>query len=510
LVGLLKEIWNLAPSSFYSFQPSELIEFAELTGIYSFAANEYLNHDNALNALLEMSKRNKNNPEPEESYFEEAGKCIVQHWATSQQPFSERFLKFLVSYFKKAGQLERVRIFEFINKLYCQRNDGYQNGNRRSRELLNKQIEMLRFDPAVFFSLYSENAAKLYRGLGGDFSFQNQKIPKGNKIAFLSLNHYRLGLDLTGVDFNGAVLAEGNFCEQAILSQTNLNGVNLSHKSLNSSNLKDASLCFSNLEQTSFEGADLQEADLRYANLNGAYFKGAKLNGAKFSLDGLVGVNLTGTDLRGVRWYGERETILYLANDPNGRFLPLSQYVKEISRPFPKGCTPAVWDNHFLYMSSVNQIQRYELRTSTVCLNDSILDEAILEGMNLNNAYLNSVTLKSANCKGTKFKGANLTEVNFKDANLVGANFSDAEMEGARFEGANISGADFTGLNDITVLEGAIFDKNNPPKIPDGFVWSTIPIISTPAIGDYLRDLLVIKTIKDATSEDILDLDLSD
>lgn len=60
------------------------------------------------------------------------------------------------------------------------------------------------------------------------------------------------------------------------LSETNLDGADLSETNLSETNLSGAKLSETNLSE-----ADLSGADLRWANLRGANLRGAKLRGAK-------------------------------------------------------------------------------------------------------------------------------------------------------------------------------------------------------------------------------------
>lgn len=109
------------------------------------------------------------------------------------------------------------------------------------------------------------------------------------------------GADLTEADLRRADL-ENTILHQANLSFANLSGAwlnraNLSFAKLNCANLNGANLADTNLSNTNLLDANLRCANLSFANLTGAYLYCVNLNHANLSCANLSYANLQGADL---------------------------------------------------------------------------------------------------------------------------------------------------------------------------------------------------------------------
>lgn len=100
------------------------------------------------------------------------------------------------------------------------------------------------------------------------------------------------GTDLIGVDFHGVYLW------LADLSEADLSGANVSRTNLSRANLSKANLSRANLNRAKLIGAKLHETKLTRAKLIRADLRGADLSGANLSMANLSGANLTGANLR--------------------------------------------------------------------------------------------------------------------------------------------------------------------------------------------------------------------
>jgi hypothetical protein len=130
----------------------------------------------------------------------------------------------------------------------------------------------------VFFAVYS-----LYHSLYINIDkYSVIEILSENKIAFLSNISTRNLLDGLPV---------------INLSNTNLNGANLSGAYLSKTNLNNANLIGADLIRTNLSKANLSKANLSEANLIEADLSGANLSGAK-----LIGADLSGANLSGTKF----------------------------------------------------------------------------------------------------------------------------------------------------------------------------------------------------------------
>ena len=114
-------------------------------------------------------------------------------------------------------------------------------------------------------------------------------------------------------------------------------------------------------------------------------------------------------------------------------------------------------------------------RKSQINIEDVILSNKNLPGINLGSTGLNKFDFSGSNLDCSSFKKAAVTSTNFQDASLRGANFSESSLIKVDFLGSDLSGANF--LN--SSFQGVNFDKailsdvNNLPyeKIKSACNW---------------------------------------
>ncbi len=217
-----------------------------------------------------------------------------------------------------------------------------------------------------------------------------QPILSGADLSETTLDGFNLSrANLSTVDLSGATLSRANL-SRADLSGAILFKSNLSETSLFKANLSDANLSGSDLSRAIFCRAILSRATLRKVNLSKADLSGAILSDANFS-----GANLIGADLSEANLI---ETNLSGAN---------------LSR-----CN--------LTETDLSNAVLLEANLSETTLNDANLFGANLNGANLSNATLNQADLSRATLIGTNFSKAFLT-----DCRIYGISAWDVQLEGA-------------------------------------------------------------------------------
>lgn len=109
------------------------------------------------------------------------------------------------------------------------------------------------------------------------------------------------GLELKGVDLNGARLRDGSFFRSE-LSGSDLSGTNAFRAKFVNAKLRETRLDGANLAEADFTKADLRGASMKGADLRRARFFRADLRGADLTGARLKGADLTRADLSGARW----------------------------------------------------------------------------------------------------------------------------------------------------------------------------------------------------------------
>jgi uncharacterized protein YjbI with pentapeptide repeats len=186
------------------------------------------------------------------------------------------------------------------------------------------------------------------------------------------------GMDFTGADLTGAVLADTDFTAavftdadltRADLTGAKLTGVKFIRANLAEADLSGARLNYAELGGARLIGAKLTGADLALGRLVGAHFDGADLTDAKLSQAALAGANLARTNLTGAR----------------------------------------------LNKASVSNARLNGANLTRASLSGARLDGAHLRDANFTNAALNMADLTGADIAGATFAGANLTSARWPE-----------------------------------------------------------------------------------------------
>ena len=216
-------------------------------------------------------------------------------------------------------------------------------------------------------------------------------------------------LDLSGINFRGAILANANLRSSkfysagederlgtfddwisdlsgADLKEANLTGAMLSNVALNRTNLIRATLNKANLNNARLNGANLSSATLIGASLQEAILEGASLTGAN-----LGEANLSLTNLRRAR-LGKLKAIA-------ARF----QFAN---------LTESEWQEA--------DVSKADFRGAN--LESADFNSAVLTGANLSNTQLQNTSFRNANLSLVDFRGASLEGVDFH-----GAIFADSQ-----------------------------------------------------------------------------------
>jgi uncharacterized protein YjbI with pentapeptide repeats len=276
----------------------------------------------------------------------------------------------------------------------------------------------------------------------------------------------------------------------AILTSSDLSGLDLSHATLTEAkftgaNLSGAKLIATTLDRASLMFADLRNCDLRYATMIGADARGASLKGAD-----LTRTTLDGADFRSAVMFRHE-------NGDRVRAMPETEHADggvDFSGASLKGASFAgavlkdvnfsnalLQGTHFRGASVVNaclrgavltDVSRNDLPFSDDELLDCILepDDATISRANalLPSLYRHVLWVESGSAQGAPARldgedlrpfgdalmGRQLTALSAARARGIGVNFSDCELQGANFRGADLRDAKFL----RTDLRGANFE----------------------------------------------------
>jgi uncharacterized protein YjbI with pentapeptide repeats len=202
-------------------------------------------------------------------------------------------------------------------------------------------------------------------------------------------------LDLSGLNFKGAILARSDFYGTDFTS-ANLSGVDLSYTRLDRSVLIRANLDGANLTGATIFRPTIY-SDMSNQTSDAPHFSGANLTRVHVQAD------LSGADFRG-------------ADLTDADFFPLE------SRP-GQGTLTTLSKNVHKYCD--------------------------FSGARLRHADMRRTVLWFA-----KFTGADLTDAKFNDADLSRADFAGADLTGADFTHADVDGANFVGAKGLSQAIG--------------------------------------------------------
>lgn len=324
----------------------------------------------------------------------------------------------------------------------------------------------------------------------GHFNFLKRR--NGGVAAVLSYS------DLSGLDLSHASLAEVNFTganlagakltatilDRATLFSTDLRHSDLRYASLIGADVRGASLKGCDLSNAILDDADFRSAvmaqmdngdlvkltpnpneqlggvDFTGASLKGASFKGAVLKDVNFSYALLHGTQFRGASVRNVCLKGA-----VVANIARNELPFTDEELAEcISDPSPSTIRRAT--------SLLPALDKHEAWTTSDGKNGT---PAKLDGEDLRpltiafrGRQFTAMSARKTIAIGTDFSDCQLQGVNFEGADLRDANFMRADLRGANFAKANLTHARFDAA-DIGIL--VLQDKRRVPLNLDGAMY---------------------------------------
>ncbi|MDJ0633628.1 MAG: pentapeptide repeat-containing protein [Xenococcaceae cyanobacterium MO_188.B29] len=271
-------------------------------------------------------------------------------------------------------------------------------------------------DRATLSSLEEEAILVSNSTINQDVNQQVQKLLTTKECIRCNLQ----GADLSGADLQEANLEganlEGANLQQAQLKQAYLVGANLSQANLeevdlNSANLTLAKLPNSVLKNADLKGANLQAADLQQADLQAANLRAPAL----LQSANLTQANLSNTNLKGTNF--DRANLTE-ANLTQADLRDANVSLKGIPGNYTIGER---------VLDSLIRVPIFRITNSGVDFKTS-LQEANLEGANLQNALLEEVSLIDANLNKVNLNGAKLEDTDLEVANVCATTMPDGTI----------------------------------------------------------------------------------
>lgn len=241
--------------------------------------------------------------------------------------------------------------------------------------------------------------------------------------------------------------SDGQSGQRAVLSQTNLSGMDLRHANLTNAILKNADL----------SGADLSEANLSGANLNGANLRGAKLHRAI-----LKPLSLSKAALA----LEEAALISEEAGQYDKWSILQHNSVIRIDAPPKKGVKPTLLNKADLTKASMStanfsgammqEANFSQVIGSYVVFAGADLHQAVLKDSKLSFSDLSNANLTYTNLAGADLLASDLTGAELMNADLRGANLQLTQLNNAAFNNANFTHTRFAGCK----IGGAYFEPS--------------------------------------------------
>jgi uncharacterized protein YjbI with pentapeptide repeats len=252
-------------------------------------------------------------------------------------------------------------------------------------------------------------------------------------------------VDLSGLDFSGAKLAEGLF-DDADLHGCLFTGADL----------KGAQLGRANLARAVLDGADLAGADLTAAKLTGASFVGANLEGTVFSEVSAADAIFRSAKGDGPSFAGGDFT----RADFSDASLPSADFTAATidGAVFARMIAPelAIFDvvgkDAIFNDAQIPRARAAGARLTGGSLRRLVAPGSVWEGATLDRstffgAELGGASFNHASCSGTVFSAADLASAYFLKTRLGEAQFLKANAMQASFRGADLTKADLRGSN---------------------------------------------------------------
>lgn len=271
-------------------------------------------------------------------------------------------------------------------------------------------------------------------------------------------------LDLSGVDFSGAILTEGSLAganlrgaifDGAVLARADLSGADARAASFREADLSEVRASDARFEEAVLDGArgndatftrsrftraSLLSAELEAGRFEGCDFREAKLDGADFVDSVMDGADLTGCSMLDTTLEGVH------AHDANFERCKMADLRASDGADFTRA--------RFVLVDAPRaQLQGtvlVDVNISGSNLEEADLSEARAERMNATRSVLRAAKLDRADLRSALFLQADLCEASFEEADLSGADARGAHLFSAHLWRARTDG---------TLLDGAIIDR---------------------------------------------------
>lgn len=292
-------------------------------------------------------------------------------------------------------------------------------------------------DAALVFQAKMWRLDKLVRQLGGDSHHSNggPRLSQSALLNYMTISDCANGgrLALPGVDMSGLYLGgarlEHSFMQGACMQRVNAQAAVLTRSDMRGVDLSHAVLAHANLHHVDLSGAILTGANLHETNLASVNLMGADLVGCS-----LVGTNFTLANVIGARLPFRLSQAIFTSVDLSGRdFAGYDFKGTNLLGASLKGCS--------LHGVDLSQATIVQANLSDANLKDAQLPEE------LKGVEMLKVDLSGRDLCGYDFSGANLSGANLTGANLSSANFSGATLTFAKLDGANLQNADLSRAN---------------------------------------------------------------
>jgi uncharacterized protein YjbI with pentapeptide repeats len=251
------------------------------------------------------------------------------------------------------------------------------------------------------------------------------------------------GRDLRYADLRGANLALADLTG-ADLSFANLSFANLSFAKLGGLKLEGADLRGAILHKADLSGADLRATDLRYADLSDVNLTDTRQESADLT-GAITGVQLP------IKWKGQAP----------GPMDILAQFNVTYTGTDVVDLSTILRSDLYLVGVDLSGADLRGVDLSRAYLKDANLRYAILSGADLKRSDLSGADLRYADLTGAQLNSADLRGAKLSGAKLNGARLGDTDLTGADLRGADLTGASVQRfatayLNGATMPDGTI------------------------------------------------------
>ncbi len=235
------------------------------------------------------------------------------------------------------------------------------------------------------------------------------------------------GCDLSNLDFEDATMADadltGTTVISAILNSTLIDNADFSSAVLANASFKNSHgfrtiFVEADLKEAQFIGAQMQEADFETANLERADFTGANLTEA--SVEGVSGAGITMQSANITGLHASEG-----ADFTNGNFMDVL-------------ANESIWEDATLDGANFSKAQLIRADFAGTSLKQTVFNGADLTMARFEKADLTETSMTSINLFQGSLEQARLFKTDIRGANCYEVEFFRTEIAGARFDGSNL------------------------------------------------------------------------